>query len=83
MYFSSSVLSPSALLLLFFLFSAFLSCVNAHSWIEAVTHVRDNKPFGEIGYARGNGLQSLNVQSLAFTQKWSQFYARKRASTTE
>lgn len=58
MYLSPCALPPSTLLLLFFLFSGLLSYVDAHSWIEAVTHVRDNTPFGKIGYARGNGLQS-------------------------
>ena len=65
-YFREGMLPPlaprramclSALLLHFSFFSAFLSCADAHSWIEAVTHVRDNTPFGKIGYARGNGPQ--------------------------
>lgn len=47
----------SLILLLLSFFSAFLSHADAHSWVEAVTYVRDNTPFGKIGYARGNGPQ--------------------------
>lgn len=77
----------SLILLLLSLFSAFLSHADAHSWIEAVTYVRDNTPVGKIGYARGNGPQFpsppyINTLGWHFTEEnYSQFFAPSRVST--